>query len=59
MVARGLGLAITKRLIELHHSQIEVSSQPGKGTQFTFTIDFEATTQHDKKPAALANTLLH
>lgn len=34
----GLGLAITKRLLELHHSQIRVSSQIDKGTRFQFAL---------------------
>jgi two-component system sensor histidine kinase/response regulator len=36
----GLGLAITKRLIELHNSTIAVSSELGKGTTFSFAINF-------------------
>ncbi len=34
----GLGLAIVKKIIDLHHSNIQVSSQYGKGTQFTFDL---------------------
>lgn len=34
----GLGLAITKRLIQLIKSDIKVSSQLGKGTEFSFFI---------------------
>jgi signal transduction histidine kinase len=34
----GLGLAITKRLIEQHRGKIWVKSEPGSGSQFTFTI---------------------
>lgn len=34
----GLGLAITKRILELHDSAIEVSSQVGQGTTFTFRL---------------------
>jgi PAS domain S-box-containing protein len=37
----GLGLAIIKRLVELHGSDIKVSSILGKGTQFKFIIEFE------------------
>lgn len=34
----GLGLAITKRLLELHQSSIEVQSKMGQGTTFTFSL---------------------
>jgi signal transduction histidine kinase len=34
----GLGLAIVKKIIELHRTDISVSSQPGKGTVFSFTL---------------------
>jgi signal transduction histidine kinase len=34
----GLGLCITKNLVELHEGEIEVESQLGEGTTFTFTI---------------------
>ncbi|MGZ3757285.1 MAG: ATP-binding protein [Mucilaginibacter sp.] len=44
----GLGLAITKRLVELHKSTIQVTSELGKGTQFTFTITFDLPL-NDKK----------
>ena len=37
----GLGLAITKKLIELYKSDIQVQSTEGKGTAFTFVINFD------------------
>jgi len=34
----GLGLAITKRILELHERSIEVTSFPGSGTTFSFHL---------------------
>lgn len=34
----GLGLAICKHIVEAHHSSISVTSSPGKGSCFSFTL---------------------
>ena len=36
----GLGLTISKRLIELQGGRVHVTSEPGIGTNFTFTIPY-------------------
>lgn len=42
----GLGLAITKQLVEMQGGSIQLKSQLGKGTTFTFNIFYKET---DKK----------
>jgi signal transduction histidine kinase len=34
----GLGLALTKRFVELHGGSIRLQSEPGKGSTFSFTL---------------------
>jgi PAS domain S-box-containing protein len=48
----GLGLTITKRLLELQGSAIHVSSREGEGSRFYFTLRFRKNPETAPKPAA-------
>ena len=45
----GLGLAISRTIVERHLGRIEVQSEPGRGTEFTITLPING-----KKPAVSA-----
>jgi signal transduction histidine kinase len=38
----GLGLAIAKRILELHGSEIRVTSEERRGTRFDFDLPLQA-----------------
>jgi signal transduction histidine kinase len=38
----GIGLAIVKKILELHQTSIEVTSEQGKGTAFRFLMPMVA-----------------
>lgn len=37
----GIGLSIVKRIVDLHHGEIEVSSRPGGGTTFSIKLPLQ------------------
>jgi two-component system cell cycle sensor histidine kinase PleC len=39
----GLGLALTKSLVEMHDGALELASEPGKGTTVSFTLPVRRT----------------
>jgi PAS domain S-box-containing protein len=45
--ATGLGLYISKGIIEAHGSTLELQSSPGEGTIFAFTLDLAGATRHE------------
>ena len=50
----GLGLAITKRLLDLHGGSLEVKSEVGKGSRFVISLPLEVGTLPDQSPRAEA-----
>jgi len=56
----GLGLAVSQQLVMLHASQLEVESELGEGTQFSFTLPVAEAMENNHesstdKPQQLSN----
>ncbi|MBN1640491.1 MAG: GAF domain-containing protein [Anaerolineae bacterium] len=49
----GLGLAIVKEIVEAHGGEITVSSIPGSGTTFSFTVPAVRTPEAAQTPSAV------
>ena len=41
----GLGLTISQKLLQMHGSELKVSSEEGKGSEFSFALKFKISTE--------------
>ncbi len=44
-IGTGLGLAIVKQIVESYQGEISVTSEPGQGSRFTFTLPSEGNSE--------------
>jgi signal transduction histidine kinase/ActR/RegA family two-component response regulator len=53
----GLGLAVSRNIVELMQGQIGVDSIEGRGSRFWFTLPFELSSQETSTPAEKTSSL--
>ena len=51
----GIGLSIVKSLVEMHQGKIDVVSELGKGSIFTFMLPIKKIEEQDNKKATKSN----
>lgn len=54
----GLGLTITRKLIELHNSRIHIKSIPGEGTEFFFDLVFDLASENNSPAPFVASSTI-
>jgi PAS domain S-box-containing protein len=55
----GLGLAIARRIVQVHGGELRIRSQPGEGTDVTFDLPLARGPVEEAAPRAVASSAQH